>query len=60
MNEYRVWQKAEVWYYTSIEAESEEQAIEFAKSGTRGTGWDIDLDGVSMIEEYEAYKEENN
>jgi len=55
MNEYRVFQKAEVWYYIDVEADSEEQAIEHAKNETNNTGWEIDLETVVMEDEFEVY-----
>lgn len=55
MNEYKVWQKAEVWYSTSVEANTPEDAIKLSQQDPNNTEWDIDLETVVMVDEFEVY-----
>jgi len=54
MTDYRVYRKAEVWFLTYVEADSEEEAIELAKD-ENAYDWEPEIDHV-FLDEYEAYE----
>jgi hypothetical protein len=55
MTEYNVFQKAEIWYLTKIEANSKEEAIELAKD-ENNSDWEPDFETAVFFEEYEVYE----
>lgn len=55
MDDYTVWQKATVWYKTSVTADSPEQAVKVSQDDGQNTGWDIDLETAVMSDEFEVY-----
>ena len=57
--EYRVQQKATIWYETRVQADTEEQAIELVRNGgeQEGLEWWQANDSTEMLDEFWA--EEN-
>lgn len=60
MDDYTVWQKATVWYKTSVTAGSPEQAVELSQDDEYNTGWDIDLETAVMSDEFEVYDKDGS
>jgi hypothetical protein len=60
MNDYTVWQKATVWYKTSVTADSPEQAVKLSQDDAENTGWDIDLETSVMSDEFEVYDDDGS
>lgn len=50
--EIRIQQKATIWYETTVEAETPEQAIEIAQNDTGDLDWWQALDSVEFQDEY--------
>jgi hypothetical protein len=52
--EYRVQQKATIWYETRVEADSEEQAIELVRNGgeQENAEWWQALDSTEFLDEF--------
>lgn len=50
--EFKVQQKAEVWYETTIEANSAEEAIQKVAEGYTDGGWEALLDAVQFEDEF--------
>lgn len=57
MNEYVVWQKAEIWYKTEVSADSPQHAIEVSQDDSKNTGWDLDLETSVSLDAFEVYDE---
>ena len=57
MDDFTVWQKATVWYKTSVTADNPEQAVKLSQDDAQNTGWDIDLETSVMSDEFEVYDE---
>jgi hypothetical protein len=51
--EYRIQQKATVWYETIVQADTEEEALKQAESNDNDYHWEMLLDTVVFEEEYE-------
>jgi hypothetical protein len=53
MPEFRIQQKAIVWYETTIEADTPEQAIEQIRTGNNlELDWESQIDAVEFLETY--------
>lgn len=50
--EYRVQQKAIVWYETTVEADSPEQAVELIQEGSIDLDWESQIDYVDFQDYY--------
>ena len=61
MSEYKVFQKAEIWYSTTVEAGSEAEAIKIA-SDENNSDWEVEFETATFFEQYDVYetKESNN
>ena len=57
MNEYVVWQKAEIWYQAEVSADSPEKALEIAQADSNNTDWELDLETSVSIDSFEVYDE---
>lgn len=53
--EFRVWQKAEVWYVASVEATTEQEAIKIASTPNSDVEWELDLETAVMLDEVEVW-----
>jgi hypothetical protein len=53
--EFRVWQKAEVWYVASVEATTEQEAIKIASTPNSNVEWELDLETAVMLDEVEVW-----
>ena len=57
--EYRIQQKATIWYETTVEADSPEQAVEKVRQGETDD-WEQVLDTTVMLDEFWWQDENNN
>jgi len=59
MPTYRVQQKATIWYETSVEADTKEQAIEIVQNNgaQEGAEWVQVLESTEMLDEFWAEAE---
>jgi hypothetical protein len=60
MNEYKVWQKAEVWYLARVDADDPEEALAKAREGDSNYGWELEPETATMLYTFEVYDEEFN
>lgn len=58
MKKYRVEQRASVWYETTVEANTEEEALEIAQSESNNENWELNLETVCFEDDYEIAEEE--
>jgi hypothetical protein len=54
--EYRVFQKAEIWYVTKVEANSPEEAQALVESNDFDGEWSLDLDTAIVNDEYDVHE----
>jgi len=57
MKEYRVEQRASVWYETTVEANTEEEALQIAQSESNNENWELNLETVIFEDEFEIAEE---
>jgi hypothetical protein len=55
-NQYRVFQKAEIWYVTKVEANSPEEAQALVESNDFDGEWELDLGTTIVNDEYDVHK----
>jgi hypothetical protein len=53
---YKVFQKAEVWYVTKVDANSPEEAQALVESNDFDGEWELDLETAVINDEYDVWE----